>query len=457
MKKLSKLFVAVLVAIFGITTINAAVEGGSIEINRTETNYETKYNAYRLFDLRYDETNKSYAYTLNEKWAAFFKTNAGKDYVIISDVKDDNGYNYVSLKENADVANLAKKALAYAKANTIVNDGNASIAKGETTATISNLQLGYYLVDSSLGALCHLSSTDLKATVNEKNNEPTIVKTEKNKTTTNAGKSAKIGDIIEYSVVITPAAGYENYVFKDLMDAGLTYKKDATISYEGATPTGAVIDNTATGSYTFKIDFSKVNLDDVTKITVTYTAEVNKNAVIGENNNKAVLDFGDDNETTSTTSSVEVTSAAFAKFSDKGASLKGAQFKLYDAETDGNEIKVVFVETNRDGISVYRVADSTEQESVVEFISAGKVLINGLANISNYFLEETKAPDGFNRLGARVNLAIGVDTPVINTTGTVLPSTGGVGTAMFVMIGSLMIAVIGTTLIAKLRMSKTNA
>ena len=447
MKRLFNIIIASVLAFVGFTAVKAANDG-SIVINRTETNYKTTYNAYRLFDLSFDQENDSYAYTLNDKWSAFFTTGEGNSFVEISDITNAEGKKYVTLKSGADVASLAKKALAYAKANSVANDGSTNIAKGESSATISGLPLGYYLVDSSLGATCHLSSTAKQATVDEKNAEPTIAKTAQ----TAINGTAKIGDEVSYTVTITPADGYENYVFKDLMTSGLTYNKNAQISYAGATPTGAVIDNNTGEGYTFKIDFSNVNLEGVTSITITYSATINKNA-IDENatqSNAATLSFGDNNTTDSTQAKVDTTTynAKFKKVSDKNKNLSGARFKLYDAQTNGNEIKVVKVS---DG--VYRVAE--EGETAVEYIEAGSVTIKGLAG-TKYYLEEIAAPEGFTKLGSRVELTADNNTelPVVNTTGTVLPTTGGVGTKLFILIGSIMVLSLGTVLIAKFRMSK---
>lgn len=450
MKKVFRILFLGIISLFAAITVNAATTG-SIEINRTETNYDTVYNAYRILDLSYDATNKSYAYTLNSTWEAFFKTGAGKDYVVID-------REYVTIKSGADAAELAKKALAYAKANNINEEKTTTIAKGETQATITGLELGYYLVDSSLGALCHLSSTDLKATINEKNAEPSIEKT----ATTPVEGTAKIGDKVDYKIVLNVAAGYQKYVVTDKMTAGLTFNNDITIKYYDAEGnevtglTGAATSTTASTNYTFKIDFSNVNLANVAKIEITYSATINENAVDNNSSqsNEAKLSFGNNSNTTSSTKTITTYEALFTKVSDKGVKLTGAKFRLYDALTDGNEIKVVKV---REG--VYRVATAKEIEDnkAVE-IEAGDVVIKGLA-LTDYYLEETTAPEGFTKLAARVKLTSGAETAmeVVNTTGVVLPSTGGIGTTLFVLVGTIMVLSLGTVLVSKYRMTKFNA
>ena len=457
MKKVFRILFLGIISLFAAITVNAATTG-SIEINRTETNYDTVYNAYRILDLSYDATNKSYAYTLNGNWEAFFKTGAGKDYVNID-------REYVTIKSGADAAELAKKALAYAKANNINAEKTTTIANGERQTTITGLELGYYLVDSSLGALCHLSSTDLKATINEKNAEPSIEKT----ATTSVEGTAKIGDKVDYKIVVNVAAGYQKYVVTDKMTTGLTFNNDITIKYYDAEGnevtglTGAATNTTASTNYTFKIDFSNVNLANVAKIEITYSATINENAVDNNSSqsNAAKLSFGNNSNTTSSTKTITTYEALFSKVSnkkidDKNIELNGSEFKLYDAKTGGNEIKVVKV---REGVYRVATAEEIENNEVVEFIVGGKVTIKGLAKDTSYYLEETKAPDGYTKLAERYEIKAGTNevSMVVNTSGVVLPSTGGIGTTLFVLIGTIMVLSLGTVLVSKYRMTKFNA
>ena len=457
MKKVFRILFLGIISLFAAITVNAATTGGSITIDRQgKTNYETKYNAYRILDLSYDEDNDSYAYTLNAKWRDFFTTGAGKDYVVID-------REYVTIKSGADAAELAKKALAYAQA--IDEDAFITLKEGTNTGKISNLKLCYYLVDSSLGTLCSLNSTAKDVTINEKNAEPSIEKT----ATTPVEGTAKIGDKVDYKIVVNVAAGYQKYVVTDKMTAGLTFNNDITIKYYDAEGnevtglTGAATNTTASTNYTFKIDFSNVNLANVAKIEITYSATINENAV--DNNrsqsNEAKLSFGNNSNTTSSTKTITTYEALFSKVSnkkidDKNIELDGAEFKLYDALTGGNEIKVVKVS---EGVYRVAIAEEIENNEVVEFIVGGKVTIKGLAKDTSYYLEETKAPDGYTKLAKRHEIKAGTNevSMVVNTSGVVLPSTGGIGTTLFVLVGTIMVLSLGTVLVSKYRMTKFNA
>lgn len=487
MKKVFRILFLGIISLFAAITVNAATTG-SIEINRTKTNYDTVYNAYRILDLSYDATNKSYAYTLNAKWSDFFTTGAGKDYVVI----DENNYvKFIDYNNKSQgealAAELAKKALAYAKANNInpINpEKTTTIAKGKTQATITGLELGYYLVDSSLGALCHLSSTDLKATINEKNAEPSIEKT----ATTPVEGTAKIGDKVDYKIVVNVAAGSQKYVVTDKMTAGLTFNNDINIKYlnaEGNEVTGltsATINTTASTNYTFIIDFSDVNLANVAKIEITYSATINENAVDNNSSqsNEAKLSFGNNSNTTSSTKTITTYEALFSKVSnkkidDKNIELDGAEFKLYDAATGGNEIKVILID---EANHIYRVATEAEKDAAVAITATnGKATIFGLGN-GTYYLAETKQPEGYNILASRVEVKVenadnkartevtendktvyvegsgGVH--VINYNGAVLPTTGGLGTTLFITIGSLVALMAAVVLVTNKRMANEN-
>ena len=144
---------------------------------------------------------------------------------------------------------------------------------------------------------------------------------------------------------------------------------------------------------------------------------------------------------------------------DDANKLDGAKFKLYASADGDDEILVVKVS---DG--VYRVA--VKDETGVE-IEAGAAKIFGL-NAKTYYLEETAAPAGYNILAERVPVEIKADTEaednvddngilnktidVINNAGALLPSTGGMGTTLFYVIGGLLVVAVAVLLITKKRM-----
>lgn len=220
MKKFASLLLALVMVLTMTTTAFAGQEGtltgGSITIDNAVEGQ--KYSVYQVLYLEsYDASAGAYSYKANSAWKTWLKTQT--DYVAI----DDSGY--VTWVKDADAAKFAKAALAHAKANSIVADADATATT--TTVTFNNLNLGYYLVDSTLGTLCSLDTTNPKVTIEEKNAQPTIDKKVEEDSTKEYGKTndADFGQTVNFQSTINAQAGAENYVFHDKMSAGLTYDK----------------------------------------------------------------------------------------------------------------------------------------------------------------------------------------------------------------------------------------
>ena len=462
-KTFKKLFAALLAAALVLAmAVPAFAEtnsgtNGSITIDNAVSG-ET-YTIYRMFKLdSYDAASKTYSYTVESAWENFFKTGAGKDYITLT-----NGH--PTWTEGADAAAFAKAALAWAKTNNIGHTDQTSATS--TNVTFSNLKLGYYLVDSSLGALCGLNTTNPNATIKEKNEKPEIKK-EVQTSTGDWGdeNTAKIGDTVEYKVEIKVADGAQKYTVTDTMSKGLTFNS-VSLKVAANGTTAAASDYTLTpteNGFTLVLPESYVStLTKGTTIIVTYNATLNKDAVIdGDGNtNEVKLSYG--NQQNTVPSKVTTKSYQFDLVKVDGTTnklLDGAEFELADGET-----KLSFV---KDANGNYRVATTGEKGTTTTItVKNGKVNIYGLAG-KTYTLTETKAPDGYNKLVTpeTVNLTDGskasatiesetyVDGGVVvkNNAGTVLPSTGGMGTTLFYVIGGgLMVAAI-VLLVTKKRM-----
>lgn len=438
------------------------------------------YTIYQVLQLESFDEGNAYAYKVNPVW---------QDFVDSADIKDKflsvNTEGYVSwVGEETDtrVAEFAQKALKWAQDNNISNNGQQT-ASG-TTVVFENLNLGYYLVDSSVGVLCSLDTTDNTTTIKEKNTIPAVDKTVKENGEYGKENDATIGDTVEFQTIITVGKGAQNYVLHDTMSNGLTLNK-TSFEVTAVKADGTVVDTT--GKYTvketpdtgdtFTIVFddtlvTEVGLDG--KITVKYTALLNENAVIGSegNLNDTSLTYGDDNEVESTPTKTYVYRFDIVKTKSDDTVLDGAQFELYKkVMVDGVEnktvIKVKFVET-KDGVNIYRVLEDQTNGTGVA-IEAGIARIEGLDS-GTYYLSETVIPEGYNKLAQDPEITITSNSDavveadkyvegglqVINLTGNELPETGGMGTVLFLTIGSIMVLGFGVLLVTKLRMSKVS-
>lgn len=439
----------------GSITINGAVEGHT-------------YDVYQVFVLEsYNTGKEAYAYKANEHWETWLKTQ--NQYVMF----DDQGY--VTWVEGADAAAFAKAALEHAKAESI----EPVKAQTATTATVrfENLNLGYYLLDTTLGTLCSLDTTVTDAVLEEKNEQPEVEKEVREDSNGNWGSSntAEIGQTVDFRSTIKAKPGAQGYVLHDTMSEGLTLDPDsieATDLTKGQDATSGDYHVVTTGlsdGCTFEVVFHQSYLDTITTYTdivVTYSAVVNENAEISpsENLNETTLKYGEDSEFATVPSETKTYTykVQVVKTDEYDKILDGAQFKLYDARTGGNEIDVIDL-----GDGQYRLAEDDETDAA-EYLTTtnGIMWIQGLDANTNYYLEETKAPNGYNKLGERVEIAVkdanleaavnggtwqSGGVRIINKTGEELPSTGGIGTTLFYVGGGALVVAAAVVLVLKKR------
>ncbi|MGE9948248.1 SpaH/EbpB family LPXTG-anchored major pilin [Coprococcus catus] len=455
-------FLLALVMVFAMATTAFAAGTNSITVNDAQKG-ET-YKLYKMLDLSVNEANTAYSYTVNSDWDDFFTTGAGKDYVDI----DIQGY--VTWKESKKDAVSME---AFGKAAAAAVSGKTVVATETPTAdgsfTFLNLDAGYYLITSTNGnlAIVDTTPTNPAATVNEKNVDHTLDKKVQEDSQAEAegngwGKSnsAQIGDTVNFQTTITLKKGAKNVVMHDKMGNGLTFSGANRVAIAGLTK-GTDYTVVTTGLYDecdFEIQFTQTYLDSLTAdttLTVTYSAVLNKDADItaGEKND-AKLTWGDASntewsETVTKTYQFEV--LKYAANDKEKSPLAGATFQLQDA--NGNVVKLIKVSD-----TVYRVANGDETGAVDSFttVASGKIVIKGV-DLDEYTLVETAAPAGYNKLKDPVDVTVlntnALTVEVSNATGTELPSTGGMGTTIFYVVGAILVISAAVLLVTRKRMS----
>ena len=448
-------------------TLPAFAEGaptnGSITINNA-ANGET-YDIYRIFDLESYTGDGKYSYTLSEKWA---KAGFGTAEAFTTYFKLENGY--VHPKEGYSetaAADFAVKALTFAKDKNIGSEYSKTATGG--SVSFNNLTLGYYLVDTSLGTLCSLDTTNPNATIIEKNTAPTIDKKIVENNQLVDSNNATIGSKVNYQVTIHAKKGATGYILTDTLSAGLTLDKDSIVVKKGNDTLTAGVDTysvTEATDHKLVITFHQALLDTMTNdtnIVVTYSATLNKDAVIHNdvNKNTVKLEYGKSGETTEQSTKTHTYKFDLVKTDASNTLLAEAKFKLYDSEKAGNEIKLTKVDDH-----TYRPAVGEEKGDEIVTKGDAPITIQGLAN-GTYWLEETQQPAGYNKLTERksVELKDGNNTAtmngttyqsgglhIVNQSGTVLPGTGGMGTTLFYVVGGGLMVAAFVLLVAKKRM-----
>ena len=474
-RKLVSLLLAVALTL-GLTALGYAEgETGSITINDAVPGQN--YNAYQLLYLEsYNKDAGAYAYKANSAWETWLKTQT--DYVSI------DAQGYVTWVENADAAAFAKLAQVEAAKMTVDATATApAAAEGATYSTVKfeDLNLGYYLVDTTLGTLCALDTTNPDVEMYEKNQAPTNVKTVEEDSTGNYGEKndADIGQTVNFKSTITAQAGAENYVFYDTMSAGLTYTGVTGITLNDATVDASnytVVTEGLTDGCTFEVRFTQAFCDTLKandQIVISYTATLNENAVIAGagNPNTSKVSYGDSSNTKTTPDSQTKTytwDVDVLKYAngDETKVLKDAKFVLLNSAkskvatiVSGKITGWVDIPAAGEGGSI-----TWPENTVLTTDAKGKIEIDGL-DADTYYLREVEAPAGYNKLADDVSITItGATTneqneltyttvvaKVNNQSGTELPSTGGIGTTIFYVLGGVLAVGAVALLIAKRR------
>ncbi len=473
-KRIASVLLALVMALSLITTAFAAGENGSITIDNAVVGQT--YTIYQILDLEsYDAKAGAYAYRATTAWNAFINSDAIKGPYVNVDAQG-----YVTWVKKADVAAFAKLAQKYAADHNIANQGTKTA--DSTTVEFTNLDLGYYLVDSTLGTICSLDTTNPSVTIKEKNAAPTNVKEVEEDSTSKYGTAndADIGQTVNFKSTITAQAGAENYVFHDKMSAGLQYTGVTGITLNGVAVGVANYEVKTTGiadGCTFEVVFTQAFCDTLKandKIVISYTAVVTKDAVIGGdgNLNQSQIEYGENGKTTTTPPSETKTytwKLDVLKYTMKGdekTPLAGAKFTLSKNSNGSDPISLVEV-----GKNVYRVATKDDVNTITEITTdaTGAFTIQGLDS-DTYYLTETAAPAGYNVLKSAIEVKVsdkgevtyiydGVTATgtveVENKTGAELPSTGGIGTTIFYVVGGLLVVAAGVLLVTRKRMSKS--
>lgn len=497
MKRIKKLAAAMLTAIMMMTmTVTAYAAGNcTLTVNvksgegvPTQTLKDQTINLYKLFDVTTSTSGETtnYAYTVNDT----YKDTLAEALGIANTSTNDQFVKAVSgLKTETkdDVQKFANDFTAEALKKSLTATTNSGKLGNVNSYEFTGLDAGYYLVYVTGGKEIQSSlvTVDKDAnTVNLKTEAPSITKTADNDT-------VSIGQVVKYTVTgsIPDTTGYDQYqyIIHDELSNGLDFVKNATgdaldnasevnvtvkftdgsVTAAGTAPTTATL--SGEGNRTMKLDLSEwVRPNQTNKgkeFTVTYYAKVNANAVVTEKN-KATLEYGNNPGDTTTTTPSEAKTPTYPldinkikKGSDE--KLAGAKFSLYtsaeDAKNGKNAIKV---SGNNGNYVVNPASTTTEFKSVKNIENAGyNIRVNGLAE-GTYYLVETKAPDGFNKLTAPVvikitkstdtdvnNWAISKDgtdesdkiIDIENSTGSLLPSTGGTGVIVFAGVAILLV------------------
>ncbi len=477
MKKLFALLLAMVMVFVCCTVVFSEENKDSITISLKEPPEDGKAEAetltgYKILDVK--KTANAEATNDNSGSSGFaYSIAAGSPWLsVVQNLKYDDENKYFEVTPAADgtsysvtlnpTISLSETAAKDMAAKLLAAKPDGAVPISVTTGTATEADPGYYLFISPLGENLVLATTDI--TIEEKNDYPTVTKEDDKENDT-----ACIGDDVVYTIEITiPEKANNILTVNDTMTQGLTFKGESLKSVK--IKNGEEISTGYSFAYTnaqeFSVEFTAecVKANQGKTIVIEYTATVNSNAVVGAiddaDGNRNDVEITYSNYSMTDFEPLETYKYEVVKVDGDDNTLTGAEFTLWDSTTDGEKIGVVATETT----GVYRIAATDEDPIDGNMVTddKGKLTIIGLGN-GDYYLQEDVAPDGYNKLGARkdINISSADKTAtvesgkctegdkIINQSGTELPSTGGVGTTLFYVIGGLLIIGAAVVLVAR--------
>lgn len=485
MKLTKRLFTAG-VALALTLSLNVPAFAADIKINNAAPG-ET-YTAYKLFDMTSSGDNYSY-YILNtqenQSLITLLDTTIGLDLV---ESADGSRYN-VNMKDDNTFATDDKAGMTAAQLAAALNNNKSSLPKSTLTGkdddedgkvTISVAATGYYFVDSTLGSLCGLYTNEDEATINEKNSLPSIDKKVKEDSTNQFADSATIDvtDTIEYQLTVNTGTGYKglgngvdaDYVITDELPIGITYTDNSIAIANWTTDDYTVSYNAQSNILTITLKQAKLAaLGQQAEIVITYKATAAENlAVDQEHKNTVTLTYKEQNPTDNAVVKTydianDAQGTSITKMDEEGKALQGVKFVLSKSTSEGTK----YAKVGTDGYLDAWVDEGQATDLVTD--EDGHINVKGL-DADTYTLTETYTLPGYNLLADTITVDVAEDGSVtykltnskdtakdhidiVNVAGSLLPSTGGMGTTVLYIAGVALALGAGITLVVRRRMN----
>lgn len=473
MKRVRKLLAIVLSLMIactmgiGLSTAVFAAGTGTITItlptDEQAPTQPTTYKIYKVFDATVNATDPTkVSYTLCDGDELSEAMIAAGFTMVGSNVTGPSG------------DELTETAIAAIKAYVTESDLADTVISevGDTSVTSSALPYGYYYITTTSGTVVTIDSNNGNPTVADKNVIPSVVKSAGTAYDAESLKAiAAVGTDQPYTAVIKKTKGAYNVVFTDTM-TNQTYNGDLKVTVgenEVAAGTTTFSITGAAGDSTFTVTFVDsyiAGLTDGTEITLNYSGKITSDALsVDPATNKATLSSGNGNTVESEEIDVYNAKLTVTKQDGEQNPLQGAGFVVKNEAG-----KYYCLAADKKSITWYTL---TEDETLAQAIAAGKVTeytsgsdgavtaFTGLG-VGKYTLVESTTPEGYNTAD---------DTPfeikdkdytasnlvqtatVVNNPGAELPSTGGIGTTIFYLLGALLVIGCGIVLVARRRMA----
>ncbi len=497
----------------------------------TEAAEGESYTIYLIFTLTFAEDQSAYSYKVTDEWADFFADGApGTAYVTL----DQRGYVTANTIEGQEQA-FAKAALSYAKTQELATI-DSIVADGSGSVIFTDLPIGYYLVDTTQGSLCALTSTDPEAVIEEKWTAPTLekeIREDDHARKTDSGKEMHAGEntggdgwgtwndadnrqTLTYRLTLRDISGALNLTVHDYLESGLAFTGiERIVLYQDQEDTEGqilqpavdyVLTETACSgtadmmaSCSFEVHFVTEapesdyhsltrlfdDLSDEAYLVITCQASTDTHPghyadYHASVHNHACLSHGAASHTSETITETDLFGFGIYKYTEKEeekTALAGVTFTLSKGTGENTQYATFTSETSdTDSTDYYLLSGWTSEADAAGVLTSGSdgmIRIVGLDD-DTYLLTEEEALHGYNPLADPLHILIEEDgkvtfqttgsdeqkeaaghvVPVENHTGSLLPGTGGRGTALFYLAGVILVLGAGVFLITRRRMNR---
>lgn len=488
MEKLTKRVIAIMCIFIMVISMATVVEAVDTNGKVTVTNVKPgeTYKIFKILTLEsFDETKRAYSYIRNgDSWDGFINSSAARNYI------DINNDGYVTFKDDQKneigARNFGLLAMEYAKKNNIPSIKTAIAS--DKKVVFENLPLGYYLVETSTGRACSIDTTHPEVEIRDKHASPSVSKLVANGGTISNNKkrnSMNRGDNVFFETIINVKPHVTNYCLHDYMDSYLKYNsvlKDGIAYYSNeknesqkrktlVKGTDYVATTKTNDDCNFHVTFTdafykkyQADIDSgkLTQIYIKYMATMKDDAPIDTPLvNTSYLTYGENSRTEESKTETFTYSIPIFKYTGYNKALAGAKFILSKDSnpTEGNALKFVQSGSNFD-------YNSKNGNVTLTSYSDGKINIKGI-QADTYYLKEIEAPKGYNLIKTPIKIVVTSDTDgkgvvkvdnevvdqvnVLNNYGSLLPSTGGMGTTLIYAIGCILVLSSGVVLFLKRR------
>lgn len=466
------------------TVVEAVDTNGKVTVTNVKPG-ET-YKIFKILTLEsFDETKRAYSYIRNgDSWDGFINSSAARNYI------DINNDGYVTFKDDQKneigARNFGLLAMEYAKKNNIPSIKTAIAS--DKKVVFENLPLGYYLVETSTGRACSIDTTHPEVEIRDKHASPSVSKLVANGGTISNNKkrnSMNRGDNVFFETIINVKPHVTNYCLHDYMDSYLKYNsvlKDGIAYYSNeknesqkrktlVKGTDYVATTKTNDDCNFHVTFTdafykkyQADIDSgkLTQIYIKYMATMKDDAPIDTPLvNTSYLTYGENSRIEESKTETFTYSIPIFKYTGYNKALAGAKFILSKDSnpTEGNALKFVQSGSNFD-------YNSKNGNVTLTSYSDGKINIKGI-QADTYYLKEIEAPNGYNLIRTPIKIVVTSDTDgkgvvkvdndvvdqvnVLNNYGSLLPSTGGMGTTLIYAVGCILVLSSGVVLFLKRR------